>query len=102
MSKKKDFVIKKNKLIQYVGKDVDIVIPDGVTSIADSAFSCCTIRSLEIPASVTSIGFAAFYAPKVGIPEHHVGAFGFYDLCDGFGGLRRPDAVGGCIRARGV
>lgn len=61
MNRKKDFIIKKNKLLQYVGKDVDIVIPDGVTSIADSAFSCCTIRSLEIPASVTSIGFAAFY-----------------------------------------
>ena len=40
----------------------DIIIPDGVTSIAASAFFRCTnITSITIPDSVTSIGSHAFY-----------------------------------------
>ena len=39
----------------------DLIIPDGVTSIADYAFySCKEITSLTIPASLTSIGESAF------------------------------------------
>ena len=39
----------------------DLVIPDGVTSIGDSAFyECSGLTSVEIPASVTSIGNYAF------------------------------------------
>ena len=40
----------------------DITIPDGVTSIGDSAFSCCrSLTDITIPDSVTSIGCEAFY-----------------------------------------
>ena len=39
------------------------VIPDTVTTIADSAFDSCTsLKSIVIPDSVTSIGVSAFYS----------------------------------------
>ena len=40
----------------------DLVIPDGVTSIGNSAFSGCSgLTSVTIPGSVTSIGSGAFF-----------------------------------------
>ena len=42
-------------------KLVDLIIPDGVTIIGDSAFSgCSSLTSITIPDSVTSIGDSAF------------------------------------------
>lgn len=38
----------------------DVVIPEGVVSIADWAFYSCRIASVTIPSSVTSIGESAF------------------------------------------
>ncbi len=52
-------------LIQYaIGKaETTITIPNGVTSITDSAFSdCCSLTSITIPDSVTNIGYEAFYS----------------------------------------
>ena len=40
----------------------DLVIPDGVTSIGESAFAYCTcLTSVTIPSSVTEIGAGTFY-----------------------------------------
>jgi hypothetical protein len=49
-------------LIQFpAGKAGSYTIPNGVTSIADGAFSSCTsLTSVTIPNSVTGIGYAAF------------------------------------------
>ena len=43
--------------ISYFGN-----IPEGVTSIGDSAFNNCPLKSIHIPEGVTSIGAEAFYS----------------------------------------
>ena len=56
-----DFTIENGVLTKYNGTATEVVIPDGVTSIGDSAFMFCTsLTSITIPNSVTSIGDKAF------------------------------------------
>ena len=56
-----DFVIKDGILKDYKGNDKEVIIPDGVTSIGNFAFSNCkSITSITIPDSVTSIENWAF------------------------------------------
>ncbi|MBO4319455.1 MAG: leucine-rich repeat protein [Treponema sp.] len=72
---KKDFIIKvlkdtktgkeQNILRRYKGKDSEVVIPDGVTKIADYVFADDiepnkTIEKIIIPDSVTEISYRAF------------------------------------------
>lgn len=61
MSSQEMFVIKDGVLRKYNGPGGDVVIPEGVTEICESAFSCCTgLTSVTIPGSVTRIGEFAF------------------------------------------
>ena len=55
------FFIRGGRLFLYRGNDIDVVIPNGVTSIEAYAFSGCSgIRSIEIPEGVEEIGTGAF------------------------------------------
>ena len=61
MSSNNDFEIENGVLVKYTGAGGDVVIPDGVTSIGDWAFSRCEgLTSVTMPDSVTSIEDHAF------------------------------------------
>jgi len=56
-----DFQMNGTVLVKYNGNAASVIIPAGVTSIGDSAFSrCSSLTSITIPAGVTSIGDLAF------------------------------------------
>ena len=56
-----DFKIIGGCLKKYKGNKADVVIPNGVTSVGDSAFEKCSdLASVTIPSSVISIGNWAF------------------------------------------
>ena len=51
----------RRKLISYLSKGVNFIIPDSVTSIGDGAFGGCrSLQSVTFPDSVTNIGDCAF------------------------------------------
>ncbi|MBP5371405.1 MAG: leucine-rich repeat domain-containing protein [Bacteroidales bacterium] len=55
----------KTKIIKYIGKGGDVVIPKSVTAIEEYAFRDCSgLTSVTIPESVTSIGYYAFGSCK--------------------------------------
>ena len=61
MSNPNDFVVENGVLKKYKGTDSDVVIPEGVTCIGDSAFSLCSeLESITVPDSVTKVGVAPF------------------------------------------
>ncbi len=64
MSNPNDFLIENGVLTKYQGEGGDVVIPEGVTSVGESAFYIfgrnSTLTSVVIPKGVTSIGNSAF------------------------------------------
>ena len=62
MNNNNDLVIKDNVLVECLNKDIkEVVIPSGVTSIGDYAFSeCIRLTDITIPDSITCIGHGAF------------------------------------------
>ena len=76
-----------------------VTIPDSVTSIGNIAFSFCTsLTSITIPDSVTSIGDGAFYAcyslTSITIPDSvtSIGDWAFFN-CDSLTSVSIPDSV---------
>lgn len=56
-----DFEISDGKLKKYHGKENNVAIPEGVTSIARLAFFRCEqLRKIKLPDSLTEIGDQAF------------------------------------------
>lgn len=54
------YIVDAGVLIAYTGDSKNIIIPDGVTEIADEVFKDMDITSVTIPATVTKIGKNAF------------------------------------------
>ena len=62
----------------------DLVIPSGVTSIGDKAFTYCDLTSVTFPSGVTSIGYQAFSHTKLTTVNFNadltsIGSHAFYD-----------------------
>lgn len=80
-------------------RNLDVVIPDGVTSIGNNAFvGCLGLTSVDIPNTVTSIGNDAFKncsgLASVGIPNfvNSIGSNAFYG-CSGLTSVDIPSSV---------
>lgn len=86
-----DFIIEGTKLVKYVGEGGDVVIPDGITVIGETAFmeadlieEKVVITSVQIPDSVTVIERGAFVncsgLKEVYLPDsvQEVGDYAFY------------------------
>ena len=50
------------KIMTLTPETKEIVMPEGVTEIDESAFSECRLSSVELPASLKKIGRNAFFA----------------------------------------
>jgi hypothetical protein len=80
------------------GKWGSYAIPDGITSIADGAFTACNLTSVTIPHGVTNIGTDSFaYSSAlagVTIPNSvtNIGSYAFLD-CSRLASICIPDGV---------
>ncbi len=90
---------KKDIINSYYGKDSEITIPDGIISIASSAFRFnSTITSVVIPEGVISIDFAAFgnceNLASVVLPESldTLGSYSFSE-CEKLTSIELPEGI---------
>jgi len=61
MSNASDFIIENGVLKKYVGPGGDVVVPEGITEIGESAFyRCSDLLSITLPESVLKIGMTSF------------------------------------------
>ncbi|MBO5132665.1 MAG: leucine-rich repeat domain-containing protein [Paludibacteraceae bacterium] len=89
----------KSCIVDYLGADSVVVIPNSVTAIGDEAFKGSTnLTSVEIPNSVTAIGSSAFYGcsslTSIDIPNSvtGIGEQAFYK-CKGLNLMNIPESV---------
>ncbi len=92
-------LIKDNVVVKYKGTSTSVIIPDYVTSIAESAFfGCSGLTSVIIPNSVTSIGQSAFSdcssLTSISIPESVTSiGNGAFSGCSGLISVTIPNSV---------
>lgn len=95
-----DFIIKNGVLTSYIGDLEEVIIPENVTEIGDSAFKDNSkVKKVTIPEGVTKIGDSAFYhcksLEKINFPENllEIGNEAF-EYCSGLTGqLSLPDKL---------
>ena len=94
-----DFQIEDGVLKKYLGIGGDVVIPESVTSIGDSAFEgCYELTSVTLPAGITVIGGHAFSycqgLTDIIIPDGviSIGDGAFYE-CSGLKSIMIPKSV---------
>ena len=92
-------IIMNRVYIRYCGTDSCVSIPNGVTSIGESAFSgCSSLTSITIPEGVTGIGWYAFSGcsslTSITIPEGvtSIGGSAFYN-CSSLTSITIPEGV---------
>ncbi len=84
------FVIETGMLKKYTGNGGSVIIPNGVTSIGESAFDRCTsLTSVTIPDSVKSIDICAFEECK---SLKSIGCGAFKD-CESLTSITLPNSV---------
>ena len=81
-------------LTKYNGKEANVVIPDGVTTIGAYAFSdCTTVKEVTIPDQVKSIEYTAFWdcdnleCMKIGKGLENPSQYGLIGDCGKFKGF---------------
>lgn len=94
-----DFKFNGSTLTKYTGPGADVVIPEGVEKVGDSAFSYCRLlTSVVIPEGVTEIGYRTFYVcsglTSVVLPDSlkYIGESAF-DYCRNLSRLAIPEGV---------
>ena len=99
MSNEKDFVIKNGVLEEYIGKDTNVIIPEGITEIGERAFADLEeIISISIPESVATIGAGAFNwcasLTNITLPKSitTIGAYAF-GWCKSLTSISIPESV---------
>lgn len=96
---RRDFHIKNGILYAYTGSDENVIIPDDVTHIGQSAFIMnLTARTVYIPYGVNTIGRYAFahvsYLESINIPNSvTIIREGAFDSCKSLEAIYIPDSV---------
>lgn len=88
-----------SKLISHLSKETSFIVPCGVTSIGESAFSyCSSLKSITLPIGVTSIGARAFSMcsslSSIVLPGSitSIGAFAF-SRCFSLSSINLPSSI---------
>ena len=65
MCKTEDFIIENNVLVEYVGTDEKVVVPEGITKIGKRAFDYTEAKIIELPKSLKIIDELAFNSTTI-------------------------------------
>lgn len=90
MADNEKFLMDGTKLVQYLGKDTEVIVPENTTEIGEKAFFCCTwVREVILPEGIRTIENKAFSTctglKRINLPAslEVIGEMAF-ELCIGF------------------